>query len=63
MPQYRIPKSPGRFRIVKARAGNWIVLNDKTGGGKIVIPCRDREQAERLCERLNTKNHDGEIWV
>ncbi len=44
-------------------AGNWIVLNDKTGGGKIVIPCRDQEQAEWLCEKLNAKDHDGEIWV
>ena len=33
-------------------AGNWIVLNDKTGGGKIDIPCRDQEQAEWLCEKF-----------
>jgi len=25
-------------------AGNWIVLNDKTGGGKIVIPAGIRSR-------------------
>lgn len=37
MPRHRIPKNAGQFRIEKAMAGNWIVLNDKTGSGKIVI--------------------------
>ena len=41
MARYRVPKDAGRFRIEKAMAGNWMVLNDKTGGGKIVIACRE----------------------
>jgi hypothetical protein len=61
--RYGIPKDAGRFRIEKAMAGNWMVLNDKTGGGKIAIACRDLEQAEWLCDKLNRKDHDGEIWM
>jgi len=63
MPRYRIPKNAGQLRIEKAMAGNWIVLNDKTGGGKTVIACRDREQAEWLSEKLNRHDHDGEVWM
>ena len=63
MARHRIPKNAGQFRIVKGRAGNWLVLNDKTGGGKVAIPCRDREQAELLCKKLNEGDHDGEIWM
>ena len=63
MARYRIPRNAGHFHVDVAMAGNYIVLNDKTGGGKVVIPCRDREHAERLCEKLNREEHDGDIWT
>jgi hypothetical protein len=63
MSRYRVPKNAGTFRVDTSIAGSYIVLNDKTGGGKISIPCRDLERAEWLCNKLNEKDHDGEIWV
>lgn len=61
MARYLIPQNAGHFRIEIARAGNSIVINDKTGKNQIIIPCRDRKQAEELCDRLNRGDHDGEI--
>jgi hypothetical protein len=61
MPKYMIPKNAGRFRVITARAGNWLVLNDRTGNSAIKIPCRTREQADEICEKLNSGNHQGEI--
>jgi hypothetical protein len=63
MARRQIPKNAGRFCVSIAKAGNYIVLNDKSGGNKIVIACRDLAQAERLCARLDSGDHDGEIWI
>jgi hypothetical protein len=63
MPKKTIPKNAGRFRVSIAKAGNYIVLNDRTGKNKVIIPCRDREQAEELCLRLNAGEHNGEVFV
>lgn len=63
MPKKTIPKNPGAFRVSIAKAGNYIVLNDRTGKNQVIIPCRDREQAEELCRRLNAGEHDGEVFV
>jgi hypothetical protein len=48
MARVTIPKNPGRFRVSTAKAGNYIVLNDRTAKGQVVIPCRDKEQADEL---------------
>lgn len=63
MARIRIPKGAGKFEVIIARAGNYVVWNKKTGGGKIIIPCRDKEQAETLCRRLNSEKRDREIWI
>ena len=56
MPRIRVPKNAGHFSIDIAYAGNYIVTNDKSGGNSIIIPCRDQEQAEELCKKLNEKS-------
>ncbi len=56
-----IPENAGRFRVSTAKAGNYIVLNDRTGKNQIIIPCRNREQAEELCRRLNAGEHNGQV--
>ena len=63
MPQVTLPENPGRFRVATAKAGNWIVLNDRTGKNQVIIPCRNKEQAEELCRRLNADEHNGEVYV
>ena len=62
MPRVTIPKNPGTFRVATARAGNYIVLNNKTGKNQVIIPCRSKTQADELRDRLNTGKHDGQIW-
>jgi hypothetical protein len=63
MPRKTIPKNPGTFRVTTAKAGNYLVLNDRTGKHRVRIPCRDRDQAEELCRRLNAGDHNGEVFV
>jgi hypothetical protein len=52
MPRKTIPQSAGRFRVSIAKAGNYIVLNDRSGKNQVIIPCRERAQADELCRRL-----------
>ncbi|GEM_PF-963710 len=63
MPRVRIPDNSGPFHVSIARAGNYIVVNDRTGRNKVVIACIDRQHAEELCERLNAGDHNGEVHV
>lgn len=58
-----LPKPAGKFRVSTASAGNYIVLNDRTGKNAVIIPCQSRHQAEELCNRLNAGDHDGQVLV
>ena len=62
MPHITLPKHPGLFRVATARAGNFIVINDKTGKSQVIIPCQNKKEAEELCARLNKGDHNGVIW-
>lgn len=44
-------------------AGNYIVINDKTGRNQVIIQCRDKAHAEEICGRLNRGDHRGEIYA
>ena len=61
MARHLIPDHPGQFRVKIARAGNYIVLNDKTGKNQVIIPCCNKSHAEKICARLNRGDHKGEI--
>jgi len=63
MPRLRIPKVAGQFRIVIALAGNYAVVNDKTGRNKLIIACRDKKQAEEICTLLNSEDRPKELWL
>jgi len=58
----QIPDEPGQFRVIKSYAGTPLIINDKTGKKRITIPCKTREQAEKLCKRLNSGEHDGQVY-
>jgi len=62
MSRHRIPKSPGKCKVIITMAGTYAVFNNKTGKNKVLIPCRDKEQAEEIARKINDKDHDGEIW-
>jgi len=38
-----------------------MVINDKTGKNEVIIPVRDRNQADELCRRLNAGEHNGRV--
>lgn len=42
-------------------AGNYIVINDRTGKNQVIIPCETRGDAEELCDRLNRGDHNGQV--
>lgn len=63
MPGYKIPKDLGPVRVVLTRANTYAVWDGRRGRRSFLIPCRDRTQAEELCERLNAKARPVEIWT
>jgi hypothetical protein len=63
MPSYKIPQNSGKVRVAMALGGRYTVWNGKQGQHEFVIPCRDRKQAEEVAEKINKKQHEGEIYV
>jgi hypothetical protein len=63
MPRHVIPKNAGPFKVVTARGGNPLVTNNYTGQRQVRIPCRDEQQANELCRRLNEGDHEDEVFV
>jgi hypothetical protein len=61
MAEYTIPKNAGVFRVVIARGGNPLVLNDRSGKTGVRIPCKTFAQAFALCSRLNSGDHAGRV--
>ena len=64
MDRIRIPKNPGRFTVELSMVKTYIASNDKPGGNGIIIACKDKKQAEELCEKLNKLDpkQEHEIW-
>ena len=63
MPRYTIPPNTGKVRVAMGLGGKFTVWNGKQGKNEFVIVCRDRKQANDVAERINRKQHDGEIIV
>jgi hypothetical protein len=63
MPRIRIPKIPGEFKVIITMANTYAVFNNKKGKNKLIIPCRDRAQAEEICKKLNNRDCKDEIWI
>jgi len=52
MASHLVSDNAGPYHVVIARAGNPLVMNDKTGKRRVRIVCRDLAQAEEVCRRL-----------
>ena len=63
MALYKIPKNAGNFSVVTAVGGHYCVWNRKTGKQQVLIPLRDRRRAQEVCDKLNRREHDGQIEV
>jgi hypothetical protein len=63
MAKYTIPPNTGKVRVAMTLGHKITVWNGKQGREEFVIVCRNRKQAEELAEKINKKQHNGEILV
>jgi hypothetical protein len=63
MPRYTIPPNTGKVRVAMGLGGTYKVWNGKQDKGEFVITCRTRKQATEIAEKINKKDHNGEIVV
>ncbi len=61
--KYSIPPNIGKVRVMMALGGRYAVWNGKDGRAKFEIVCRKRKTAEEVAQKINTKDHNGEIEV
>src|SRR5688500_3861336 len=71
MPIYTIPPDAGPFTVVEAPDRSVAVADARAVKepataaklGFVFIPCRSREQADALADRLNRGDHEGTVHV
>jgi hypothetical protein len=63
MAKFIVPENIGKCLVFQGLTGLWTVGNQQSGKNAVYVPCKTREEAERLCERLNTGDHNGQINV
>ncbi len=61
MAKIEVPKKCGRVRVAVTQGNKYVVWNGKQGRGEFGIICRNKRQAQELCEKINTKDHDGTV--
>jgi len=63
MPKYSIPPNTGKVRVAMGLGGTYKVWNGKQGKNEFAITCRTRKQAEEIAQKINRREHNGEIVV
>ena len=63
MAKYTIPPNTGKVRVAMGLGGTYKVWNGKQDKNEFVITCRTRKQATEIAEKINKKQHSGEIVV
>ena len=63
MPKYTIPPNAGKVRVAMGLGGTYKVWNGKQDKNEFAITCRTKKQAAEIAEKINRKQHDGEIVV
>ena len=58
-----VPEHVGKCVVGRGPTGKYTVYNDQSGKNWICVPCNSKREAERICERLNTGDHNGSIPV
>src|ERR1700722_3924169 len=61
--KFIVPKNAGKCQVCRHWTGTWTVYNGQGGKSGVNIPCKTREEAERICEKLNTGDHNGQINI
>ena len=63
MAKFIVPKNVGKCFVFRGGTGLWTVGNNQHGKNAVLIPCKSKEEADRLCEKLNTGDHNGQINI
>jgi len=63
MARYSIPPNVGKVKVAVFLGNKYAVWNGKQGEHEFRIICRDRKQATQVAEKINRKDHKGEIEV
>lgn len=63
MALYKIPPNVGKVRVAMALGNKFAVWNGKQGRGEFRILCKNRKQAEEVAQKINRREHSGEIEV
>ena len=60
MPVYAVPPDARDFAVVRGKDGSHAVAD---ADRRLLIHCRDADQAADLADRLNRGDHDGTVQV
>jgi hypothetical protein len=63
MARYSIPPNVGKVKVAVFVGNKYAVWNGKQGKDEFRILCRDRKQATEVADKINRKQHNGEIEV
>lgn len=63
MARIQIPQNVGKVRVAMGLGGKYVVWNGKQGKHEFSIICRNRQQAVEIADKINKKQHSGEIEV
>jgi hypothetical protein len=63
MARYDIPPNIGRVRVAMTLGNKFTVWNGKQGQHEFRIICRNRKEAQALADKINRKEHNGQISV
>ena len=63
MALYQIPPNVGKVRVAMALGNKFAVWNGKQGRDEFRILCKTRKQAEEVAQKINRKDHPGQIEV
>lgn len=63
MAKFIVPKGIGKCNVLHHWQSLWTVSNGQRGKNAVFIPCKTREEADDICERLNTGDHNGQINI
>jgi hypothetical protein len=63
MAKFLVPKQIGKCWVGTGDTGLWTVTNGQGGKNAVLIPCKTRDEADAICEKLNTGTHNGQINI
>lgn len=61
MAKVKVPPNTGKVKVAMTIGGKFTVWNGKQGQHEFVIICRTRQQAQEIANKINRREHNGEV--